>query len=458
MSETYYSFGNLSLYDRSKTREKLEKMAQKGWMIEKLGAFLWKYKSIEPQKLHFEVVFLPGGSAYDAQPTDAECQLEELCEQDGWKRAVRWGQIQIFYNEQPDPAPIETDALTQVENIRRTVKKSLIPAQIGNLVLGAYLFGLSLWQIWSNPAMALVSPAFLLDFFLGLELFGYGSAELIRYFLWYRKALRMAENGEFYETHTGNWLVWLLCAVNTVTLLICSWGLNEFLLLSIGIVAAVVLTQRCVTNLLKRRKVSRKTNRNITIGVTILVSWVLMIGMVLVIVTGDIGSSKPVKVVEENGWEREIYADELVLRLEDFTEIPEDAEWSTRKDGTKSILASRTDYEQVPADPKEDLPMMHYSIIKTRFDWVKEQCKKGILKKYQDRELSDDTLWIDYYDSIDAAPWHAQQAYARMNENGQQGIYLLCYENGLVELRVGSQPHETQMEKIGAVLAEELAG
>lgn len=458
MSEVRYSLGNLSLYDRSKTRKKLEEMAQKGWMVESLGAFLWKYKSITPQKLHFEVVFLPDGSAYDAQPTDEEYQLEELCEQDGWKRAVRWGQIQIFYNEQQDPAPIETDPLTQVENIRRTVKKSLIPAQIGNLVLGVYLFGLSLWQIWSNPAMALVSPAFVVNFFLGLELFVYGAAELIRYFLWCRKALQMAENGEFYETHTGNWPVWLFFTVNTVTLLICSWGLNELLLLSVGVVAAVVLAQRCITNLLKRQGVSRKTNRNITIGATIFVSMALMVGMAAVVVMGDFGSSKPVKTVEQDGWEREIYADEIPLRLEDFTEIPKDTEWSTRKDGSKSILASRMDYDQYPVDMKKDLPTLDYSIIKTRFNWVRELCKKGMLKKHQGQEVSGEPLWIDHYEPMDALPWGAQQAYVRMGENGPQGEYLLCYENGLVELNADSQLEESQMEKIGPVLVRELAG
>lgn len=86
-----YSLANLSMYDRSATRQKLEKMAQKGWLIEKLGAVVWKYKPIQPQKLHFEIVFLPSGSVYEAEPTEAECRLQEFCEQDGWKLAARMG-------------------------------------------------------------------------------------------------------------------------------------------------------------------------------------------------------------------------------------------------------------------------------------------------------------------------------------------------------------------------------
>ena len=46
-------FPAFSFYDRTGIQEFLEKKAEEGWMLEKLGGFNWKFRRMEPKKLHF---------------------------------------------------------------------------------------------------------------------------------------------------------------------------------------------------------------------------------------------------------------------------------------------------------------------------------------------------------------------------------------------------------------------
>ena len=123
MSNVKRCFANFSPFDQSTIETKLEEMAARGWMIQKLGNLFWTYERIEPQKLHFAVTYFPDASEFDPKPSEGQLTREEFCAQDGWQLAVRWGAMQIFYTSQENPVPIDTDVVTQVETICRTMKK-----------------------------------------------------------------------------------------------------------------------------------------------------------------------------------------------------------------------------------------------------------------------------------------------------------------------------------------------
>ena len=61
-----------SLYDRSGMEEHLAKMAEKGWLLEKIGAYLWTYRRIEPKQLTFSVCYFPKASQFDPEPSEAQ--------------------------------------------------------------------------------------------------------------------------------------------------------------------------------------------------------------------------------------------------------------------------------------------------------------------------------------------------------------------------------------------------
>ena len=126
MNNTKKILCHFSFYDQIRIQEKLEEMAEQGWMVDKPGSFTWAFKRMEPKKLKFAVTYFPSASDFDPGPTDEELTKLDFCAQDGWQLAVRWGVMQIFYNENENAVPIETEPVAQVENVRKSTKQTAV--------------------------------------------------------------------------------------------------------------------------------------------------------------------------------------------------------------------------------------------------------------------------------------------------------------------------------------------
>ena len=107
---TYY-------FDHTTMEQHFEKMARKGWILDRMGIF-WHYRRSEPKELRYAVGYFPGSGVY-APPTGEELTFEEYCQIAGWELAAEHGALKIFCNEREDPVPLETQADIQVENIRK---------------------------------------------------------------------------------------------------------------------------------------------------------------------------------------------------------------------------------------------------------------------------------------------------------------------------------------------------
>ena len=130
-----------SLYDRSGMEEHLAQMAEQGWLLEKIGAYLWTYRRIEPKRLTFSVCYFPKASQFDPAPSEEQETFYDFCAHTGWVLAAANAQLQVFYNERPHPVPIETDPVAEVEAFRKDMKKRFLP-------LCAILLGLGLFYLW----------------------------------------------------------------------------------------------------------------------------------------------------------------------------------------------------------------------------------------------------------------------------------------------------------------------
>lgn len=126
MKDTKKILCHFSFYDQVRIQEKLEEMAEKGWMVHQPGNFTWTFKRMEPKKLRFSVTYFPNGSEFDPGPTESELTKLDFCAQDGWTLAVRWGVMQIFYNENENAVPIETEPVAQVENAKKSMRKNVL--------------------------------------------------------------------------------------------------------------------------------------------------------------------------------------------------------------------------------------------------------------------------------------------------------------------------------------------
>lgn len=188
------------LYDKAGMVRQLEKMAADGWMLDKITTFFWQYKRIEPAQLHFEVTYLPKVSGFDSAPTLAQREYWDYCHYAGWELAASSAQMQIFYSTEDDPMPIETEPLVQLDNIRKTMKLQMI---MFGIILFTFVMqvGLRLSMVLNYPIDELTDNMtfviLLLLLIAGLIL----AVDMVMYFVWLRKAKRMAvEENEFYET------------------------------------------------------------------------------------------------------------------------------------------------------------------------------------------------------------------------------------------------------------------
>ena len=126
MRKKKYCIAQFTFYDRTGIQVYLEKMAAKGWMLEKVTNFYWQFSRIEPKAIHFAVTYFPKASEFDPEPGEEQKELYAFCEAAGWKFIAQTAQLQIFYSEADNPVPVETDAGVELKNIHKSAKGNFV--------------------------------------------------------------------------------------------------------------------------------------------------------------------------------------------------------------------------------------------------------------------------------------------------------------------------------------------
>lgn len=449
-----------AFYDKTAIEEKLEAMAAKGWLIEQPGTYLWRYRRIEPKKLHVTVTYFPNASAFDPEPTEGQQRMADFCARDGWIPAARWGQMQIFYNEQEDPVPIETDPVTQVETIHRSVKKNMLPAQLLVAVMCLYQTIFTITWFLQNPVEFLAEPTRLFLAPVWVTGFLPSLLEGCWYFRWHRRAKRAAENGLFYEMRANHIVSFILLAVSTVMLFL-AFGLmpaTRFIMaVCFGMVLLVVIAVGFAKKLMQKRGFSRNANRILSVTVSLVLTMVLLAGLTAVIFQGGVigskftGGSAPVGTYDYNGWEMDVYADSMPLYVQDLIDT-EWEEWSMQERKSETFLVSKAEYRQWPLTTDKNAPELEYTVVEVKADFLYEYCKNSLVNAREDEVVKGQVLLADHYERIDSTPWGAAEAYRLYWSDGYRNQYLLCYEDRIVEISLDAEPTPEQM----AVIAEKL--
>ncbi len=61
-----------TFYDKTGIEKHLEQMASVGWLLEKMPAFRWIYRRIEPKKIHFSVSYYATVTDFEPEPTEQQ--------------------------------------------------------------------------------------------------------------------------------------------------------------------------------------------------------------------------------------------------------------------------------------------------------------------------------------------------------------------------------------------------
>jgi len=420
-----------SFYDRTGIEKYLEKQALKGWKLSGIQRYFWRFEKTDPQKLHYAVAYLPSASAFDPEPTQAQQQLADFCRHTGWQQAAYSGEMQIFYHEGADPVPIETDALLEVENIHRAMKKSYLPGTIILFFLGVLQMTMFAADWLKSPVKVLTQHLLLYRGMLALVLLVLGAVEVGGYALWRRRAKAAAEtDGSFVETRGHQRLQWLLLtlilALFAGNLLMMEGHLAALTVFSIGYVMLIYALVWGVTAYLKKKKAPGEMNKTLTIVAAVVLSMV-MIGILPFL---SFSAFFPEKESQQTA----------PLLPSDYFDA-EDVAYEISLDEAQSLLLGRSTYYIYPEEIGRESPGTSYVIYDTPFEWAYNLCLRELLAE-------------DSYQLIDAQHFDAQASYRQYWGELPiiNGNYIVCYEDRIVLLIAGTELTDVQMRQIGEKL------
>jgi len=466
MKNTKRCFVLFSFYDRTGIENYLEQQAENGWMLDKTSGFGWQFHRIEPKKIHFSVVYFAKASAFDPEPSEAQLAFHDFCEHTGWKLAASNAQMQIFYNEATDPTPIETDAALEVSAIHASAKKSHLSTYYLLAGVGVLQAALFFWRFLSDPIDILASNANLFSGMCWMLMLALSVMEIVGYHTWYRRAKTAAElDGSFVETkgHRNFQIIILCMMLLAFAFLLISYGGSKMTLIalaSVAVILGITAIIICTSELMKKLKLSAKLNRNITIILTLVISFGFT-GILLISVISRITSFLPEKVpadtYEYKGLTFEVYRDELPLTIADFIETDYDGYSYEIRTLDKSVFIEQAEATQRPRWDALAQPSLDYSITTIKTPFLYELCKRALLDDFAHnygRPDPEDNMWEEHIE-IDATPWGANEAYQLKLGGEMQMRFLLCYDNRIVEIdfehdwELTSEQMRTVAEKLG---------
>ena len=448
----------LQMYDHTGFERKLEQLALKGWKLEACGSFLgWKFRKIEPTELRYKVVYFPDASEFDPAPDDRQAEFIELCTQSGWEYIDHSAQMLIFCTHDLNAIPIETDAMMQVETVHKAMKKNFLPGQIGLLALAILELVILSYRLNTELTQALTTDALLVSF-VAYTLMGLMCAyHLVSYFLWRRKALAAAAEGDFVETRGSNWFQ-KLCLV-ILAVVFGAWLVSmaddlymlRVVVVTFGVIIGVIAIVNGVKMLMQRWGFDGAANRVVTF-LLIVVGTVGAITILIASVVGRTNENEPSKpyadTYEFAGRTHYVYDDPIPLTLED---LGIDADYAYRShcgDVTKSVLITVYNGQEIApwGTAEENPPELYYTVTIPRLEVIVDACAEDILDDKRIRNL------YGIPEPCDPTPWAAETAYLSVGGNGDVAYYTVMYPDRIVEIAFPQMPTDAQIETAGEIL------
>ena len=433
MKDRKWDFIPFSCYDRTGMERHLEQRAAQGWLLERISNFGWYYRRIEPRQIHFTVTHYLRASQFDPEPTEEQREFHDFCLRSGWRLAASSGQMQVFYNEEPDPVPIDTEPALELERIGKMMKR-VLPFQFILLAIGFCMGGSWLWSLTHRPIDLLSSAYNLATGAIWLMLFLWCAADLFRYFTWRYKAKKAAPLGEFVPTKGCHKLMLAMLAVTVLSfayLLLADRkpGFRLVMLLILAGYALLFLVVNGVKGYLKRRKASRALNRGITLTVDVVLAFALMVGIAAGLIWGI--STGRISSIEE--------LIDPPLSVEDLTGVEDDRYVTRRMADSTFLITQRDFYQHIYPDQRqagEQLESLDYTIVDIHLPALYPWCVEELLHDRDDwsGEMEDGQPFYYQYQAIDSAPWGAERAYQLWAGGEPATTYLICWQGRIVEL------------------------
>lgn len=438
MKTRKHTWKYVAFFDFSEVKRYLEKKAREGWVLEHVLGIWWTFRRAEPRPAQVWVSYLQQ-DVYDPQPSQQLENLADLGEHTGWKLTVDTPTMQVFYNWETDPLPMETDPVAHVEGMHRALKRSVLGVYRGVFGLALAALLVQLWYWWEAPLQFLSREVnyFLVDVLFVVAL----GTELGAYRLWRNRARKRAAQGEWLDTRPWGWasrlVLWGYLVLWVIAMALPLMGnqwvrrANLFFLVSgLAFVAGMWLVV-LLRDLLRRRKVRRGLNEVVTAAVSFFL--VMAFISVLAAVCTRWNGFSP--TASDSWWKQ--YPDGLPLTVERLRGDVGDQEFWVHRDGEESLVLGQYQGWQITEEetgPEEDMDTVMYTVTLVKVPLFYDLCR-------------DEILWADHK-QVDPSPWLAREVY-RETDHGRLRTYLLCYDTCLVQISFGWEPTQEQMQLVG---------
>lgn len=437
-----------SFYDRKGISTHLEAMAARGWMVEKMGPYAWIYRRTEPKTLTFSVTYFPKATQFDPCPTEGLETFREFCAEAGWVLACDNAQLQIFYNEDPNPTPIETDPEADFRNIHSAMQKTFLRSYWMLLAFSLFELGFFVWRLFDDPIDQFSSPLQLNAALGYLPLFLLTVAELTRYHRWSKRCHAALERGDpLPELRSARWLtilVFALVSVQLIGMLLASVKVSPAVAVTMGFMLVYMCLMFVLTDsirkTLQKMRVRAWVNQAVTIGVIVALT-VGMFGGMMSLIFKTSGTwftgSKNVTSYESNGHTFKQYHDELPLTVEDLMPGSYDSDyWSTQllQDQSTFLLGYLEANQRPRLDAPDKLPHLRYEIVTVKAPFLYDLCKQEFIDWLErDNDKLPSAYW-DEYIPVDGTLWGAAEVYQRRYSGEFDSDFLVCWPDRIVEI------------------------
>lgn len=449
MRNIKYARPFLNLYNREGMIRYLEKQARKGWMFAGFGGFGWKFRRIVPKKVHFSIVYFFDASVYDSVPTQELIEFRDYCAHAGWVFVGSSVNMQIFYNESENPTPIETDPVLEVEKIHKVEKKKNVTELIRTFcfftfvgICGYMASRRSIIDLLTNQLTVILcfhcAMEFLIAFFRAAE-----------HYFWYTNAKRQAaQSGVFPESRSITVISQILGYVCAVIVLAFYANMFGWVGIVFGVLLfmAIFLISILISRWMSDQLYDRQKTKLVTYGIAYAVIPVIIIFVRVIVPCFQIDQFAP----PGSRWAR--YEQEPPLSVVDILG-PDEAE--LRYSGWVEETPFLARFEVYTyADYPSAAENMDYTILEIKMPAIYNQCKSEMVEQSGVRENETSETITERYFSIDAAPWGAKEAFQYgIDETDCRNMWLLCYEDLIVEITMSFDPDEEQRLLIGQIFA-----
>lgn len=452
--------------DRKRVTDHLADMAAKGWLLDRLSSWSWRYRRTEPKQLRFAITFFAGAGRFSPAPAAGLDTFQDYCAQAGWQPAASFDQVQVFYSEDPAAVDIETDPAAELENIRRSLGKPMMRSYLALLLLCLVEVAFQCYQIWTDPVDTLASANSLLAATAYLPLLVLILANLFCYRRWQRRAGAAVEAGlPLPDLRSARGLSILVIAWSALLIAGVFASLSRsagMVLLTIGMLLFLALTYFLADTARKALQHLRCPPwANVLVMALVCAAMFVggMAGLFALVMhnagTGWLEDRPPAETYTYHDMTLSVYDDPIPLRVEDLVEVDYDR-WSTEAEVDRSPLAVHGTYRQEARAGEGDLPELRYEIVTVQNSFLYDLCKRDFIQWVErDNDQLPEEDW-DVYQPVDPAPWGAEEVLQRYRSGEPVNQFLLCWPGRMAEVDLPWDWDLTagQMALIGETLRE----